>query len=332
MVEVQDQALSQQIELSGTITSQQHAQLSVLEDGLVREILVDAGDNVAQGQVLLRLDSTKAKIEVTHKQAELSIAKVQLTESERLLQEVYQLKKNKLVAQSQIEERKAAVAQAQANLIKAQAELDLAKEILDRHQLKAPFAGVIAARHSDIGEWVSRQNQVLQLVSAKALRLDLRLPQEYYRYFYQASANDYQITITPDALPNQSLQSNELVLVPVGDSQSRSLLLRVLLNDSQGLLPGMSATASINAQSSKQRQSLIPAAALIRHPDGGTSVFVIQNQQAKRRFVKVLEKQFEQIKVTGIENNAQVITKGQALLKDGDAVTLATEPKQAASR
>ena len=69
------------------------------------------------------------------------------------------------------------VAEDQAVLDKASAEAGYRQGLLQRHQLIAPFAGVITARHAELGEWIVPGNAALTLVSTEQLRLEFQAPE-----------------------------------------------------------------------------------------------------------------------------------------------------------
>ena len=66
-------------------------------------------------------------------------------------------------------------------LERRRAERAYAAATLARHTLRAPFDGIIAARDADPGERVDADSNVLTLVAIDRLRLDLRVPQQYFQ-------------------------------------------------------------------------------------------------------------------------------------------------------
>ena len=70
-------------------------------------------------------------------------------------------------AETVVRDLAAEVAEDEAALQQAKANSGYRKGILDRHQLRAPFSGVISSRTVDLGQWVTPGQAVLGLVSAK---------------------------------------------------------------------------------------------------------------------------------------------------------------------
>lgn len=323
------------LKLTGTVEAAQNADLASLQAGVIEQLFVEVGDKVSKGQKLLALDATLAKLTLAETKASVGSSKVSLAEAKRLYQEVLALSKQQVVAQTLINERKAAVAAANAELARQTASLARQTELINRHTLYAPFAGVIASRNADLGEWVTQQTSVFNLVEQDKLRLALAVPQEYYQYLnHDQGQNTEQAPvsalITPDFNGATSFTRTISRLVAVSNQQSRTLLVHIDLSDEQqkqtsALVPGMSATAELQFSLNQQNQTPViwlPEQALKQHPDGGSSVFAVVNNQAKRFIVNVLEKREQQVAVTGAPAEHAYVASGIALLRDGQALTI----------
>ncbi|MBO9491158.1 efflux RND transporter periplasmic adaptor subunit [Endozoicomonas sp. G2_1] len=323
------------LKLTGTVEAAQNADLASLQAGVIEQLFVEVGDKVSKGQKLLALDATLAKLTLAETKASVDSSKVSLAEAKRLYQEVLALSKQQVVAQTLINERKAAVAAANAELARQTASLARQTELVNRHTLYAPFAGIIASRNADLGEWVTQQTSVFNLVEQDKLRLALAVPQEYYQYLtHDQGQNTEQASvsalITPDFNGATSFTRTVSRLVAVSNQQSRTLLVHIDLSGEQqeqtsALVPGMSATAELQFSLNQQNQTPViwlPEQALKQHPDGGSSVFAVVNNQAKRFIVNVLEKREQQIAVTGAPAEHAYVTSGIALLRDGQALTI----------
>ncbi|TQV74829.1 efflux RND transporter periplasmic adaptor subunit [Aliikangiella marina] len=308
------------LELSGTIAAAQDAQLAPLEAGLIQSIYVESGDTVTQGQVLLSLDDTLAKLRLAQVEAREIAAQIQQQEALRQYDEVVSLAKSKVVADSLLSERKANLASANAELTNTQAQVALQKEIVKRHKLVAPFNGTIAKRHVDIGEWVGQQNQLFQLVSNQSLRLLVDLPQEHLNTL--SSLPKVTAVVIPDVMPNKQFELSITSIVPVSESVSRTVQLRIDLPSNELLVPGMSARARVNLSNQNQLLSWVPRSALKRHPDGGNSIFVVNGDKVKRFKITILKSDAEKLAVSGLPKGATIVVSGTELLKDNQTVVV----------
>lgn len=320
IVQPEPVALRDTLELSGSVTAQHEAQLSARVDGLVSELLVEAGDRVSAQQTLLRQDTELAQRELALAVAQEAQAQAGLEEARRLVEEAQRLRDDNFIPATELASREAAVASARAAQRAAMAQRRLAEERLARHELPAPFDGVVAERMTERGEWINRGDPVLRLVATEAIWLDVAVPQEYR----ERISRDTPVSILPDSAREVSLRAEVDRVLPVGDAQTRTFLLRLVSKQpSPALFPGSSASArlSLSGDASGGAQRL-PADALLLHPDGGRSVFVIDDEdRASRRRVQVLEETANEVIIgDALAPDARVVTRGNRLLEDGTPV------------
>jgi len=310
--------------LSGTLTAERDAQLSPRVDGLVERVHVDAGDRVRAGDVLIELDAAVGRQVLARTRAQANEASTAVAESKRLFDEATRLVEQKFIASSVVETRKAEWQRAQAALASAQASAREQSELVDRHTLPSPFDGVIAEKLTEAGEWVQRGTPVLSLVAIDRVRLDVRVPQERYADI----SEDTGIEVFADALGGVGLPARIGAKVPVTDPGARTFLLRLLVEDAQGrLLPGTSARAEI-ALPAGEPALAVSRDALLRQPDGGYSLFVVESGEgdaliARQRTVRVLRDQGDEVAIgDGLAQGERVVVRGNEALRDGQAVTV----------
>lgn len=322
----QQKALAQQLVLSGSLTAQQDASLSSRSAGLVAELLVDSGSIVSKGQPLLKLDTALAQHQLAQQQAALNAARVRQAEAQRLLTEAEQLSAQQLFPRTELNLRRAALASADAQLQQAEAALAQQQEVVSRHTLTAPFAGVIAQRYTDIGEWLALGTPVLRLVSLTPLLLDVQVPQEYFT----ALTSVQRIEVRADLAPEQALQASLLATVPVGDGATRSFLARLqVMSAGQTLLPGSSASATLYFERGDSQVLVVPADALLRHPDGNFSVFSILDNTAQRHNVTLGRSSERGVEIlSGLPAGQAVVVRGNETLRDGQQVHIVTADKE----
>ncbi len=297
--------------LTGTISAERSARLSPRVDGLVAEVLVDAGDEVAAGELLLRQDDAVARQALARLQAQAAEAQAQVDESKRLLAEARQLVDKSFVPASQVATRAAQREQA---------------ELVARHRLPAPFAGVVAAKMAETGEWVQRGTPVLELIDLDSLRIDVQVPQERHAEL-QAGAS---YSLLPDAAGTTRVPAQLQALLPVIDPSARTFLLRLRPQngDHQALLAGGSTRVEI-ALPAREPALAVSRDALLRRPDGSHSLFVIERGDAggwiaRERSVRVLRDAGTQVAIAeGLSADDQVVVRGNEALRDGQTIELA---------
>lgn len=312
--------VAEELRLTGTLTAERSARLSPRVDGLVARLRVDAGDRVRAGQPLLELDAAVAGLALERARAGRAEAEARHDESQRLAEEARRLVAERHLPRTELDRREADAKLAAAALAASRAAEREQAEIVRRHTLPAPFAGVVARRLTDVGEWVSRGTPVLELVATDRVRLDVQAPQER---FTQVRENA-QVRVLADALGGEALPGRVVARVPVGDPSARTFLVRIVIESAAGrLLPGTSATAVIELPGAQQAL-VVPRDALLRYPDGTHSVFVLDEAQGRQTAVERrvrLGRSGAQVEILeGIRPGDRVVIRGNESLRNGQPV------------
>ena len=313
----------ERVELTGSFTARRAARLSPRLSGLVESIVVDAGDAVSEGEVIVQLDDRLAELQLAQFEAAVAQTRAALDEAARLRDEALRLGEDRVIPATEIEARRSAVQIAQARLDVAAAERNTAAERLARHAIVAPFSGVIARRLTEAGEWVDTGTAVAELVAIDDLWLDVQAPQRLWPRLRE----DTEVNVVVDALGGSAFTAEVAARVPVSNPEARTFLLRLVLPDADpDITPGMSARARLRL-STDDDALLVPRDALIRYPDGTITLFVVDRQaappRARQREVTVGRVDGDWAVIdSGLEAGHSVVVRGNEVLQDGDAVRI----------
>ena len=154
---------------AGTVKARKRANLSPETSGRVVALPYPKGARVAEGAVVLRLDDSmqRAQLDLAEQDVRAAAARVDETCLAADLAAKELVRGKELAAQginspqalerleSESERGQAACRAARATLDQARARQRLAAQELARTQLRAPFAGVVADIHTEIGEWIT---------------------------------------------------------------------------------------------------------------------------------------------------------------------------------
>ncbi len=318
--------VGEQVRLTGTLTAERSARLSPRVDGLVARMRAEAGDRVKAGAPLLELDATLARLALERAKAGTAEARARAAEAERLAGEARRLVAERHLPRTELERREADATLAAAALEAAESAEREQAELVRRHVVPAPFAGVVARRLADVGEWVGRGTPVFELVGTDRIRLDVQAPQERYA----AIAAGASVRVLADALGPEPLAGRIAAIVPVTDPTARTFLVRILVDGAGGkLLPGTSATAIIELPGAEQALA-VPRDALLRYPDGTHSVFVLRQAGgrtlAEERRVRIGRSAAEVEILDGIAPGDRVVVRGNEALRSGQAVRVVAGP------
>ena len=315
------QPITEVLRVSGTVTSRRDGVLSSAVGGLVTLLDVDAGDRVEAGQVLVGLDDELVRLNVRRAEASQAQAQSALADARRRLGEAERLVDERGIAETEVRSLRAEVEMDEAALAAASAGLAEQRALLARHTVRAPFAGVVAERMSELGEWVSPGDSLLSLVATDALRFDFRVPQSRFN----AITPGTPVRVLLDAEPGEAWPGTIQAIVPVNDPAARTFLLRVEAPAAPAV-PGMSARAVIRIDTGR-RAVVVSRDALTRHPDGRSAVWIAEGEGAtatvSERTVRTgLEFGGLVELVEGLEAGASVVVRGNESLQEGQAVTV----------
>lgn len=154
---------------AGTIKACRRSKLSMPMGGVVDKLLVQKGDRVETGQLLLELWDRDHHASLQQAQATVNSAEhsqqqvcVMAERSARESQRLQSLSERKLIsvdaadnAQSNALAQRGACAAAKAQVESARAQVATQQAVLERFQLRAPFAGVVAEINGELGEYVT---------------------------------------------------------------------------------------------------------------------------------------------------------------------------------
>ncbi|MEM1229153.1 MAG: efflux RND transporter periplasmic adaptor subunit [Pseudomonadota bacterium] len=314
--------IRQTLEFAGSVTAERAAALSPATSGLVVELLVDAGARVAKGDVLLRLDSELARYQLQRDEADERRARQAVADAKRRLLELRELARRQTVAQTTVRDLESEVVEDEADLARAEAIARLSRATLARHELLAPFAGVVGQRLTDLGEWITPGGAVLELVSLEDLYIDMQVAESFL--------GDIKIgmpmTLTlPGREGRSGIDATVATIVPVTDPTARTFLLRARAKATDAvMLPGMSANASLSLATGNTRVT-VPRDAVLRYSDGRTVVWIAEQtdglERARERRVETglsFEGQVEIL--SGIDAGDRVVVAGNEALRDGQPI------------
>ncbi|MGI9294667.1 MAG: efflux RND transporter periplasmic adaptor subunit [Pseudomonadales bacterium] len=316
----------EKLPLSGTITSPQFSALATRVDGYVEKLLVDVGDSVQAGDPLLELDAKIARLELLRLAAATEEANFLYRNAARLASEAKELVKSKNISQTEYETRIAQAAANKARTAQLSAQREVQQEQLERHTLKAPFAGVIAEKLTEAGQWVRADSAAFRLAQMDPLLIEVRVPERYFGQLHLGSAVELIPNFQADLKINAAVER----IVPVSDPGSRTFLARVkITNPDSSLAPGMAVRAEFSLGGVQTAPVLqVPADALVRRTDGSTLVWAVRSSEntslAQPVTVTVGRSSGDQIEISSdqLKPGDPVVILGNESLRPGQAVTI----------
>lgn len=224
------------LQLTGEFDTPMRSDLVVRWPGRVRKVLVDEGSRVREGQPLLELETEYLVLDAARAEAELSRAQSAAAETSRDYERKQELLAKGSVTKAIHDRSLASFEQATAAARSAEATLGIAKQKLSDAVLVAPFAGVIAEKHTSVGERLSDNTSAFVLVQTAPLKLRVRVPERYL----SSVKTGLEVKASVDPWPGETFTGKVTVVSRSVDPKTRTFLMEALFpNRDQRLSPGL---------------------------------------------------------------------------------------------
>ncbi|HSY13976.1 MAG TPA: efflux RND transporter periplasmic adaptor subunit, partial [Verrucomicrobiae bacterium] len=140
---------------SGYLVARHQSVVSSKIQGRISKLLVEEGSVVNAGDVLATLDNQDALAAITKAKADIDYAKADLAEAQRQEHLQQELFNNKVVSQDALDAAKAKTNLAKAAIEQDEATLQVQQAYLDFTTIRAPFAGIVVKKMTEVGESVA---------------------------------------------------------------------------------------------------------------------------------------------------------------------------------
>lgn len=263
--------LPQTHDWDGRIEAIERATLAAQTGGRVADLPVDVGDVVEEGTVVVRFTAVEQQSGQHQAQAALEAARAHAIEVAATFRRIEEVYARKLVARAEYDRARAAHDAAQAQLAAARAGLKAADQQVGYTAIRAPYRGVVTARHAEPGETVSPGQPLLSGMSLDRLRLVVDVPQAQAARIVPDHAGTRAFVLTDDG---RRVAVTRITVFPQADDASHTVRVRLDLPENEsGLAPGMSAKAVFEL--GETQAVSVPVSALARRGEV-ESVFVVQ--------------------------------------------------------
>jgi membrane fusion protein (multidrug efflux system) len=295
--------------------------------GRVVDVLVEAGDRVEEGQVLLRLDVGRPASATQAANAAVAQSEARLTQAERELGRTKKLVKTGGLPEQRLDDAQDAVRLASAARDAARAEARLARRGLTDAVVRAPFAATVVERTVELGEYLAPGSPLLTLADTSLLKARVLLdPREAIDVTVDSEA-----TVSVHARPGEVFSGKVVRVGEVIDPRTRRLPVEVELDDHGGRLrPGLVARFSV-VTGEPEMVMRVPLDGVFER-FGSQHVYVIEDGIAWRRAIVLglVRAGFAEV-AGGIEPGETVVVKGVTRVVDGSKVQVVPVESAAAS-
>ncbi|MGI9233218.1 MAG: efflux RND transporter periplasmic adaptor subunit [Woeseiaceae bacterium] len=262
----------------GRIEAVNQATVSAQTSGRIAELPFDVNDFVDAGKVIMRFTDTEQRAALDRAQSSFEEGQARAAEATREFERVSNMFKNGTVSQSRFDQAKANRDAANARLSAARSGVETAKEQLEYTVVRAPYAGIVAKRHVELGELVSPGQPLITGLSLQSLRVNVDVPQSMFHAIRTIGKAFVYID-------DERIVGTELTFYPVADITANTFRVRVDLPDgSATLYPGM--IVKVGFVIGETKRLLIPAEAVVRRSEL-SAVYIANDDRVALRQVRL---------------------------------------------
>jgi len=308
-------AVPRTLRLTGTLRGNREADLAANASGRVLSVAVERGQQVKPGQVLATLDVRAASLSATEARAQADSARAQEEQARDECARYEKLKERGAISDLEYQQK---VTQCKTLPLSAQAataRAALAAQNVGDGVIRAPFAGIVAERFVEVGQYLRQDTKVASLVSLDPLRLELGVPEADVSRVSEGADVSFGVS----AYPGRRFTGKIRFISGVVRSSTRDLVVEaVVANPERLLLPGMFADIELTVGS--QTLPSVPRASLVTR-DEQSRLFVVSAGRLEERVVALGPSLGERVSVLrGVSPEDAVVVSDPSQLQNGQRV------------
>ncbi len=211
------------IETTGLVRPNQGVILSSQASGTIKRVLVNSGQQVKKGDLLVELDNA---VEI----ASLKATEAQLPSVRSTYQRYANLIKSQSVSQTDLDTAKAAYEQLMANI-------QSLKATIERRQIVAPFDGVAGIVKVNEGQYVITGTEIVRVEDISLMKIDFAISQNQLEHLFIGQ----KVTATADARLGETFGAKITAIEPAINSATGLIDVQATFDEESGkkLLSGM---------------------------------------------------------------------------------------------
>ncbi|MGD2114382.1 MAG: efflux RND transporter periplasmic adaptor subunit [Acidobacteriota bacterium] len=269
----------------------------------VLELLVEEGDRVSRGQLLLRLQDDEQRLQVAKVEGQLAEARREYERQKRLYEDA-------LIPEQDFN-------QATYELRQLELQLEEAERQLSYTEVRAPIRGTVTRRLVNLGDTITVNQHLFDIVDFDTLVARVYAPEKELRRLEVG----LPARIAVPALGGAEYRGEVVRLAPIVDPQSGTIKVTVGIPDWQGLRPGLYVDVALVTET-HERALLVPKKALVYDQDQIFVYRLADGPTVERISLRPLLEDKNHVEPAGftLEAGDRLVIAGQTGLKDGARV------------
>jgi RND family efflux transporter MFP subunit len=306
------------LQVPGSVMSRQDAAIAAEVSGRVIWV-AEAGTLIPAGGTIARVDDRLPRLQLRQYEAEIKSLEAQLAFQEREVDRQRQLAERGTTPVTRLEQVTSQRDVLAQDLVKAQADRDRTALEIERATVKAPFAGQVAERMLEVGEYSAPGAKVARLVAIDAVEVRAQAPVAIAPHLEEGME-------VPLDVEGRAATGRITRIIAVGEAQSRTFEVRVALPKGEAAWIVGSAVRVSLPSAPAARAVMVHRDALVLRGDGTYLFRVNAQNKAERVAVRTGTSIGDWVQVTGdVKEGDRLVTRGAERLTEGQDVELDPE-------
>jgi membrane fusion protein (multidrug efflux system) len=317
--DLKKEKLSSEIRLPAELSGFRQVDLYAKVASYVKELKVDIGTQVTEGQLLIQLEAPEISSQLAAAQSRLHSIEAIYTGSNANYNRILETSKVEgTISKNDLDQALARKSSDYAQLLAARASVKEIQVNQSYLQIRAPFTGIVTARNVNTGAYVGPAGKgsdqpLLTVQDQKKLRLAVSVPEMYTGYL----KNGDEINFNVRSLPNDNFKAKIQRMSGALDLRLRSERVEMdVINSDSKLLPGMVAEVLLPLKA-QDSTFVVPKSAVINTAEG-IYVIRVKDNRTQRVTVKKGRETAESVEIFGeLTANEKLVKAASEELKDG---------------
>lgn len=251
--------LRRTLTLPGSVQAQTASIVAATVPALVVEYPAKEGMHVRAGDVLARQRSTTLALTLESQKASLKEAEARLKLAESNQKRAKDLFEAGVVSRQQYDDAQSEYNAWVGRTDSLKADIARIEDDIERTIIRAPFAGVVVAERTEVGQWLAIGAPVVDLLKIDEVEVRVDVPERHFASLRPGAAS----TVTFESLPGLEVQGRVTAIIPQADRQARTFPLIVTVpNRGARIGAGMLAQVSF-AAGEVYKATMVPKDAVI---------------------------------------------------------------------
>jgi RND family efflux transporter MFP subunit len=311
----------QALTLPGTLQGYVQAPIAARASGYLKRWTRDIGSKVARGDLLAEIETPEIDQQLSAAIAARAQTAASLSLTRSTAERWEGLRHKDVVSQQDLDEKRSALAQAQANLAAADANVERLRQLEGFKRVAAPFAGVITRRNVDVGDLIDAggARPLFVLAQTDPLRVTVNVPQSAAQWVRPGQA----VVVTQAELRGQTFRGRVERTAGSIDTATRTMQVDVTLPNPDGrLLPG--AYVQVLLPLEGNGLMVVPTSTLLFRAEGTLVAVVDAQGRVALRKVDIGRNYGETTElVSGADEGDRLVLNPPDWIADGQSVVVA---------